>query len=212
MAEKLNLLPGQATREENPFRNPSGGRGFLGHYRPLLLVFVSTTWGAAMASSIIGVSSVYQTTALELSRRTSAHSLSLTFSDKTLLGVLKAPNARLLSDASLRRSFKQGVSFVPSAIATPNSVLSEEAFKGLGGFHKEDPLDVTDADEDYETEIEASAAAQEDELALANLGLPPRLVQSLQQRGITHLFPIQVCIYMHFVLVSLKFNVFQLAS
>nr|CAN77581.1 hypothetical protein VITISV_015347 [Vitis vinifera] len=143
-----------------------------------------------MASSIIGVSSVYQTTALELSRRTSAHSLSLPFSDKTHLGVFKAPNTRVLSDASLRRSFKQGISFVPSAIATPNSVLSEEAFKGLGGFSK-DPLDVTDTDDDYDPEIEASAAAQEDELALAQLGLPPRLVESLEQRGITHLFPIQ---------------------
>lgn len=146
-----------------------------------------------MASSIIGVSSVHQTTALELSRRTS-FSLSLSFSDKTRLGLLRAPNPWVLSDASLRRSFKQGISFVPSAIATPNSVLSEEAFKGFGGFPK-DPLDVTDEDEDYHTEIVASGAAQEDELALAKLDLPPRLVESLKQRGITHLFPIQVYIH-----------------
>lgn len=194
MAENFELSTGQL---QNPFRNPSAEKAEegLGHYQPLLL-FGSSTWGwtlhtlVSMASSIIGVSSVYQTTALELSRRTSAHSLSLPFSDKTHLGVFKAPNTRVLSDASLRRSFKQGISFVPYAIATPNSVLSEEAFKGLGGFSK-DPLDVTDTDDDYDPEIEASAAAQEDELALAQLGLPPRLVESLEQRGITHLFPIQ---------------------
>lgn len=141
-----------------------------------------------MASSIIGVSSVYRATALELSRRTSPPSFSLQFCDKAHLGVLKAPLQRVLLDGSLKRTFNQGI----SAIATPNSVLSEEAFKGLGGF-SEDSLDVTDTDDDYDPEIESSGAAQEDELALSQLGLPQRLVDTLQQRGITHLFPIQVC-------------------
>ncbi|KAF4363120.1 hypothetical protein F8388_009786 [Cannabis sativa] len=83
-----------------------------------------------------------------------------------------------------------GVSLVASAIATPNSVLSEEAFKGLGDF-EEDSLDVSDEDE-YESEGEAgSDSVDGDELAVAKLGLPTRLVETLERRGITSLFPIQ---------------------
>ncbi|XP_052194443.1 DEAD-box ATP-dependent RNA helicase 3, chloroplastic [Diospyros lotus] len=75
-----------------------------------------------------------------------------------------------------------------SAVATPNSsVLSEEAFKGLGGFGGES-IGVDDAE--YGSDYEVSTPA-DDELDIEKLGLPQRLVKSLQNRGITHLFPIQ---------------------
>ncbi|GFY89227.1 DEAD box RNA helicase [Actinidia rufa] len=79
-----------------------------------------------------------------------------------------------------------------SAVATPNSsVLSEEAFKRLGRFDKES-VNVSDADYDSEDEETTSSGADSvDELAISELGLPPRLVESLESRGITQLFPIQ---------------------
>ncbi|RWR94471.1 DEAD-box ATP-dependent RNA helicase 3, chloroplastic isoform X1 [Cinnamomum micranthum f. kanehirae] len=79
--------------------------------------------------------------------------------------------------SSLRISFSR---HCPCAIATPNSVLSEEAFKGLG-------LSKDDADDDYASE----AASSEDNLAVSDLGLPQQLVDTLQKRGINNLFPIQ---------------------
>ncbi|KAF2324096.1 hypothetical protein GH714_006600 [Hevea brasiliensis] len=90
--------------------------------------------------------------------------------------------------------YKHRLSFVPSAIATPNSILSEEAFKGLSGR-----LSDFDGDNDvrsgvYESETETAGGdslPDEDELAISRLGLPQRLVESLEKRGITHLFPIQ---------------------
>ncbi|XP_057500941.1 uncharacterized protein LOC130784976 isoform X2 [Actinidia eriantha] len=85
-----------------------------------------------------------------------------------------------------------GVSFVPSAVATPNSsVLSEEAFKRLDRFDKES-LNVSDADYDSEDEATSSGADSEEELAISELGLPHRLVESLENRWITQLFPIQI--------------------
>ncbi|KAH0855553.1 hypothetical protein HID58_007909 [Brassica napus] len=60
-------------------------------------------------------------------------------------------------------------------LATPNSVLSEEAFKSLG-------LSDNGSEED-----------DGEELAISKLGLPQRLGESLEKRGITHLFPIQGC-------------------
>lgn len=81
-----------------------------------------------------------------------------------------------------------------SAIATPNSVLSEETFKklGTGGF-SESEIDVSEDEGGLVYEGGEAESASEDELALSKLGLPQRLVESLEKRGITHLFPIQVC-------------------
>lgn len=148
-------------------------------------------------ASLIGVSSIYQAPSLEPYRRVStgttaasitppSSSCSLPFPEKSHFNsVLRAYNNKGGSGSRL------GVSLVASAIATPNSVLSEEAFKGLGEF-SEDSLDVSD-EEEYESEGEpaASASADGDELALAKLGLPTRVVDILEKRGITHLFPIQ---------------------
>lgn len=84
------------------------------------------------------------------------------------------------------------------AIATPNSsLLSEEAFKGLGaGFDDKSSSSSSlqldeDEDEDEETETDYDEDDDEKNLAIPNLGLPQKLVDSLLKRGITHLFPIQ---------------------
>ncbi|KAJ0513875.1 putative RNA helicase transcription factor interactor and regulator CCHC(Zn) family [Helianthus annuus] len=88
-----------------------------------------------------------------------------------------------------------GSGFVTSATATPNSILSEKAFKGLGVFDEDDSsVDGSDGDE---SEIEFSVDGggdgdgDGDELLISKLGLPQRLVQSLEKREITRLFPIQ---------------------
>lgn len=79
-----------------------------------------------------------------------------------------------------------------SAIATPNSVLSEEAFKklGTGGF-SESEVDASEDEGGFLSEGGKAERVSEDELALSKLGLPQRLVESLEKRGITQLFPIQ---------------------
>ncbi|KAG0487728.1 hypothetical protein HPP92_009823 [Vanilla planifolia] len=76
---------------------------------------------------------------------------------------------------------------VRSAIATPNSVLSEEALKRLGKFKDRSPLDE---EEEYEPGGRFEKADSE-ELDVSKLGLPEQLVNILQKRGITNLFPIQ---------------------
>lgn len=84
-----------------------------------------------------------------------------------------------------------------SAIAARNSVLSEEAFKGLGVFEEGSSLE-DDGDTEYDDESEFEASIDDgnddddDELSVRRLGLPQRLVETLVKRGITKLFPIQV--------------------
>jgi hypothetical protein len=76
------------------------------------------------------------------------------------------------------------------ALASPNSVLSEHAFKRLQlGSDDEDGEGPygSDADEGFE-----AGEGDNEELAIARLGLPDELVATLEKRGITHLFPIQV--------------------
>ncbi|TVU44322.1 hypothetical protein EJB05_03758 [Eragrostis curvula] len=82
---------------------------------------------------------------------------------------------------------------VVAAVASPNSVLSEHAFKRLQlGSDDED-------EEEYGSEGEGEEGGEpgmaldgdKEELAIARLGLPDELVATLEKRGITHLFPIQ---------------------
>ncbi|XP_047337525.1 DEAD-box ATP-dependent RNA helicase 3, chloroplastic-like [Impatiens glandulifera] len=130
----------------------------------------------ASFSSILGISSIYQSPSLiEHSSRPSSLSLPLPLpSDKSHF----SGHIRLRNVLSGR---------VCSAVATPNSsILSNDAFKGFD----DDLLSVSD----YESEIDEAVEVEADdgdELAVSNIGLPERLVKSLANRGITQLFPIQ---------------------
>lgn len=131
------------------------------------------------SSSIVGVSSLlYQTPSLQIPAK---HPI--------------PPSFCLPLSGSKLRTLK----WVSSAIATPNSVLSEEAFKGLGDFSKgsfdvSDEEEFDEGEEGMEGEIQGSGVS-EDELDVAKLGLPQKLVESLSKRGITQLFPIQVLLF-----------------
>ncbi|KAJ4969345.1 hypothetical protein NE237_016046 [Protea cynaroides] len=147
-------------------------------------------------TSTIGVSSIYQTFSFELCRKNS--SISLPVYDKLhQFGGLKASNKGFEAAACSLRSLRDASSvplFIPNAIATPNSVASGRAFKGLSGLSQsQKTLEVKDEKEDYQPETRGLGSQErgEDELSIANLGLPTQLVESLEKRGITHLFPIQ---------------------
>ncbi|PKU77785.1 DEAD-box ATP-dependent RNA helicase 3, chloroplastic [Dendrobium catenatum] len=105
-----------------------------------------------------------------------------------LLRASSSPTARGIDVCHcLTRSSRGHPLFLRFAIASPNSVLSEEAFKGLGGFKGSSSLDE---DEEYQFG-EENTEGDKDELDVSRLGLPEQLVDILQKRGITHLFPIQ---------------------
>ncbi|XP_074294264.1 DEAD-box ATP-dependent RNA helicase 3, chloroplastic-like [Silene latifolia] len=154
------------------------------------------------SSSIVGVSSIlnYQTPSLQIPRKFPIPtSNSLPFSEKSVLNSQKIQTLR----------------WVCSAIATPNSVLSEGAFKGITGDFSKDSFNVRrggsgsedDEDEDEDEDegefeefddsegevdgVVEGKAVSVDELEVAKLGLPQKLVDSLIKRGISQLFPIQ---------------------
>ncbi|VAI39341.1 unnamed protein product [Triticum turgidum subsp. durum] len=79
-----------------------------------------------------------------------------------------------------------------AAIASPNSVLSEHAFKrlGLGGGSDDEDEEGYGSDQEGAA-VEGLQQGDADELAISRLGLPAQLVATLEKRGITHLFPIQ---------------------
>lgn len=102
--------------------------------------------------------------------------------------------------AAFRRCWalrRRGWAAVAAAVASPNSVLSEHAFKRLqlgsddddGEQEEEEGAYGSDGDEGPEAGFQGGG---EEELAIARLGLPDELVATLEKRGITHLFPIQV--------------------
>ncbi|XP_071717234.1 DEAD-box ATP-dependent RNA helicase 3, chloroplastic-like [Rutidosis leptorrhynchoides] len=89
-----------------------------------------------------------------------------------------------------------GSGFVTSATATPNSILSDKAFKGLGVFDEDSDRDYDDNGSENEQGLISESDSvnsdnDDDELAITKLGLPQKLVQSLEKREITRLFPIQ---------------------
>ncbi|CAH8382070.1 unnamed protein product [Eruca vesicaria subsp. sativa] len=113
-------------------------------------------------ASTLGVPSLYKLPHLETSKPISINRptcLPLSLNNPFFSTPISFQRTRLLHSSS--------------AVATPNSVLSEEAFKTLG------LSDEYDAEDDGE------------ELAISKLGLPQRLGESLENRGITNLFPIQ---------------------
>ncbi|KAL1212732.1 DEAD-box ATP-dependent RNA helicase 3 [Cardamine amara subsp. amara] len=129
-------------------------------------------------ASTVGVPSLYQVPHLEISKpnskkRSNCLSLSL---DKPFFTPMSLRRTRLIHSSSSSL-------LVPSAVATPNSVLSEEAFKSLG---------LSDHDDEFDLDGDGDVSADDgEELAISKLGLPQRLGESLEKRGITHLFPIQ---------------------
>ncbi|KAL1831873.1 hypothetical protein ACET3Z_001524 [Daucus carota] len=97
---------------------------------------------------------------------------------------------------ALKASFKpsfQTSSFVASAVATPSSsVLSEEAFKGLGEIERYgDDLSLSESDDGFGDVGSNKIQVSVDEIDIIKLGLPQKLVQTLAEKGITELFPIQ---------------------
>ncbi|XP_027348827.1 DEAD-box ATP-dependent RNA helicase 3, chloroplastic isoform X2 [Abrus precatorius] len=138
-------------------------------------------------ASIIGVSSIHQTPSLELYKRPTTTASTSSVRLQCLDSKSHFNNA--LRAHRHKTGLKPTLTFVPSAIATPNSsLLSEEAFKGLGrGFDDDAQID----DEfGYASESDSSST-NPDELDISKLGLPSPLVDSLHNRGITRLFPIQ---------------------
>ncbi|XP_051146553.1 DEAD-box ATP-dependent RNA helicase 3, chloroplastic [Andrographis paniculata] len=138
---------------------------------------------ASSSSSLLGVSSIRID---HCKRPTSASPLSFHFS------VARNP-FRAFSSVSKRPSAAP-YSFVTSAVFTPNSsILSEEAFKGLGGSFGKADLDVDESEyRGFEEEdLGETQSVSDDELDVSKLGLPQRLVDTLEKRGITQLFPIQ---------------------
>ncbi|CAN6858784.1 unnamed protein product [Brassica oleracea] len=119
-------------------------------------------------ASTVGVPSLYQVSHLETSKPISKK--------RSTFLPLSLDKPFFSSPISLRRT-RLIHSSPSSAVATPNSVLSEEAFKSLGLSDK--------FDNDHSEEDDG------EELAISKLGLPQRLGESLEKRGITHLFPIQ---------------------
>lgn len=144
---------------------------------------------------LIGVSSLYQTPARV------SHSTAETVAHP--VGIFKPT-------VTLRCARPATSLFVVSAIATSSSMLSEEAFKGVvGGFGKEDVESDYESEDEFDNEIDDGVVeeASEDVLAIDNLGLPKPLVESLQKRGITDLFPIQVfCTLLLFLFFFPRYN------
>lgn len=153
-------------------------------------------------ASLLSVSSHLQVLSLDGSRRLHAP-LAISSSSSVNLGdrapslgfpMLKIHSRRTL-DSSLHGHVlrilcsQSSSTHRPSAVASPTSVISEEALDRLGlstggglsfgdGYEKGDKSDLESDDEDQN-------------LAISRLGLPESLVKSLKERGITHLFPIQ---------------------
>ncbi|KAK6119110.1 hypothetical protein DH2020_047153 [Rehmannia glutinosa] len=137
----------------------------------------------ATSSSIIGVSSVYQTNpSIDHSKRPTLIHFSTAYN----------PFRAFSHSTRLKSTSRASNSFVASAVFTPNSsVLSEEAFKGLGPFGK-GGVDVSESEyEESEGELGENETGNVDELDVSKLGLSQRLVDTLEKRGITQLFPIQ---------------------
>ncbi|KAF5760109.1 putative RNA helicase transcription factor interactor and regulator CCHC(Zn) family [Helianthus annuus] len=131
----------------------------------------------ACSSSFIGISSIFH------------KNPSLEILSTTKFSTLHLPHFTSLKSASRPHHNTAGATggsgFVTAATATPNNILTEKAF---GVFDEDNLYD----DDDDESEVKFDEDGGGDgELAVSKLGLPQRLVQSLEKRGITSLFPIQ---------------------
>ncbi|KAK2364867.1 DEAD-box ATP-dependent RNA helicase 53, mitochondrial [Trifolium repens] len=142
-----------------------------------------------MASiTVIGASSAYKLPSLEPHKKKQLTSIS---TSSVKFHSLDSNKPRHVTNSLLRHNrlanFNTSDRFLPSAVATPNSssssLLSDEAFQGLGpGF------DGDEQDDDFPSR---TTSISSDELDISKLDLPSQLVDSLRKRGITELFPIQ---------------------
>lgn len=76
-----------------------------------------------------------------------------------------------------------------------NAVATEYAPNAILGYPDElltDAVDYEDFDADEVIRMDNESVDDEDELAVANLGIPDAVVVALAARGISQLFPIQV--------------------
>ncbi|KAE8799087.1 DEAD-box RNA helicase [Hordeum vulgare] len=108
---------------------------------------------------------------------------------------LLSPSGGLAPALRLRAAFRcwalgRRWAGVAAAIASPNFVLSEHAFKRL----RLDAGSDDEVEDGYGSDLQGPAVVEgdKDELAISRLGLPAQLIATLEKHGITHLFPIQV--------------------
>ncbi|KAK7278092.1 hypothetical protein RJT34_23117 [Clitoria ternatea] len=159
----------------NPFNSRSNGRrskvrGLISSPSPLLFLLPLSL--PPNMSSVVSVSSLYKTLSLQLLKRPTPTTTSISSHNfyPYPRNVAVKPNTYTLSS-------------VTSAVATPSSsLLAQDTFNRL------------DFEDQFHNDYEADTAvnvADDDELEISKLGLPSRLVESLQKRGITSLFPIQ---------------------
>lgn len=85
-----------------------------------------------------------------------------------------------------------------SAVATDTNysgMSSQRAKNGLFGYSRgteSEEEEESDEDEEDVLRVDNESVDDEDQLAIANLGIPEAVVESLAKRGISQLFPIQV--------------------
>ncbi|XP_058738438.1 DEAD-box ATP-dependent RNA helicase 3, chloroplastic-like isoform X1 [Vicia villosa] len=140
-----------------------------------------------MASiTVIGASSTCKLPSLELYKKYKLTSISTVKLHSFDSNKSRHVTNNLLLRHNRLANFSSSDRFLPSAVATPNSssssLLSDEAFQGLGSDFE------GDEDEDFPSR---TASLNADELDISKLDLPSQLVGSLRERGITQLFPIQ---------------------
>lgn len=76
-----------------------------------------------------------------------------------------------------------------------SGMSSQRAKNGLFGYSRgteSEEEEESDEDEEDVLRVDNESVDDEDQLAIANLGIPEAVVESLAKRGISQLFPIQV--------------------
>ncbi|KAI7757059.1 hypothetical protein M8C21_021041 [Ambrosia artemisiifolia] len=131
-----------------------------------------------MAASIIGVSSLYHQ--LPTKPTTLSPSSFISHNKPHLISLPTKLTHHIASSSSS--------SFVASAVSARNSVITEDVFVGLSLFDDDNNNNKDSSLEEFDNDVINGGV---DELAVSKLGLPQRLVETLENRGITNLFPIQ---------------------
>uniref|UniRef100_A0A0D6R213 RNA helicase n=1 Tax=Araucaria cunninghamii TaxID=56994 RepID=A0A0D6R213_ARACU len=147
-------------------------------------------------ASVMSISSSLQGLSLEVSRKLPAPFSAISSLSSSINSVERVQFLGLKVTSRRRSLHLHGLkcweAHRADAVASPNSsIVTEEAFKGLG-LSSGGVLNL-DSDSDYsedESDVE-SGSSDGDDLAIASLDLPTSVVEALAKRGITRLFPIQ---------------------